>query len=400
MGVDPNLKTPYVMNYSLSVTHAFTPNMSLEVGYVGNRGVRLTGFSDINQQAPTADDSGARPFSAKFPWISFVNMMTNDTHSNYNSMQATLTKRMSHGVSFTAGYTYAHGLDNGSLNRFALIPQNANDPGAEYGNSDFDVRHRLTLTGTYNIPGINGFAQLLKGWQINGILTLQSSQPWTVNDYVASDAEAGAFPDGFSGTGDFADRWDFFGKPSDFKGTQNSIPFCSGFAVTGGGGVDSSGASCTTTVGVTQVSNPAANASALIASCAAKAPDPTTLAVGGCFANNGSVMVPQVAGTFGNMGRNIFRDSGFKNLDFSVFKNFTFKERYTAQFRLEIFNITNHPIFENPYGASNGSSGGNNDPSTPAGFGGALGTPDVVAGNPVVGSGSARDVQVGLKLTF
>ena len=98
-------------------------------------------------------------------------------------------------------------------------------------------------------------------------------------------------------------------------------------------------------------------------------------------------MVPQRAGTFGNMGRNIFRDSGFKNLDFSVFKNFTFKERYTAQFRLEIFNITNHPIFEILYGASNGSSGGNNDPSTAAGFGGALGTPDVVAGNPVVGSG-------------
>ena len=100
------------------------------------------------------------------------------------------------------------------------------------------------------------------------------------------------------------------------------------------------------------------------------------------------------------MGRNIFRDSGFKNLDFSVFKNFTFKERFTAQFRLEVFNMLNHPIFENPYGASNGSSGGNNDPATPAGFGGALGTPDVVAGNPVVGSGSARDVQVGLKLTF
>ncbi len=66
-------------------------------------------------------------------------MMTNDTHSNYNSMQATLTKRMSHGVSFTAGYTYTHGLDNGSLNRFGLLPQNANNPGAEYGNSDFDA---------------------------------------------------------------------------------------------------------------------------------------------------------------------------------------------------------------------------------------------------------------------
>ena len=111
-------------------------------------------------------------------------------------------------------------------------------------------------------------------------------------------------------------------------------------------------------------------------------------------------MVPQLAGTFGTMGRNIFRDSGFKNLDLSVFKNFTWKERYSAQFRLEVFNLTNKVIPENPYGASNGSSGGNNDPSAPSGFGGAIGTPDVVAGNPVVGSGSARDVQVGLKLTF
>jgi hypothetical protein len=83
-----------------------------------------------------------------------------------------------------------------------------------------------------------------------------------------------------------------------------------------------------------------------------------------------------------------------------VFKNFTFKERYNLQLRLEMFNVLNHPAIENPYGASNGSSGGNNDPSIPGNFGGALGTPDVIAGNPLVGSGSARDVQVGLKLTF
>jgi hypothetical protein len=389
MGVDPNLKTPYVMNYSLGITHAIGNNMSLEVGYVGNRGVRLTGFADINAQAPEADGKGARPYAAQFPWLSFINFMSNDTHSNYNSLQATLTKRMSHGLSFTAGYTYAHGLDNGSLNRFALLPQNANNPGAEYGNSDFDVRNRMTLTATYNIPGIKGFAQVLEGWQLNGILTLQSSQPWDVNDYGNN----------FSGSGDAADRWDFFGNPSDFKGTQNSIPYCSGFTDVGGV-VGTAGVSCTTTVGVTQISNPVASASTLIANCVAKAPDPSTLAAGGCFANNGSVMTPPTAGTFGTMGRNIFRDSGFKNLDFSVFKNFTFKERYSAQFRLEVFNVLNHPIPENPYGASNGSSGGNNDPSTAAGFGGALGTPDVVAGNPVVGSGSSRDVQVGLKLTF
>ena len=407
MGVDPNLKTPYVLNYSLSVTHAFGTNMSLEVGYVGNHGARLTGFADVNQQTPSIDGSGARPYASKFPYFNFINVMTNDTRSNYHSLQTTLTKRMSHGLSFTAGYTFAHGLDNGSLNRFALLPQNANNPGAEYGNSDFDVRHRLTVTATYNIPGIKGFAQLLEGWQLNGIVTIQSSQPWVVDDYGNN----------FSGSGDAADRWDFFGNPCDFKGTQISIPYCSGFSIVGGtarangyidgGTASGTGATCTQQNGVTSAVTTAPNSAALIANCISHAPDPNTLAgvnnliaAGGCYGSGNSVMTPPTAGTFGTMGRNIFRDSGFRNLDFSVFKNFTFKERYGLQFRAEVFNLLNHPIFENPYGASNGSSGGNNDPSAIGFFGGAIGTPDVVAGNPVVGSGSARDVQVGLKVTF
>jgi hypothetical protein len=99
------------------------------------------------------------------------------------------------------------------------------------------------------------------------------------------------------------------------------------------------------------------------------------------------------------MGRNIFRDEGFRNVDFSVFKNFTWRERYNAQLRLEVFNIFNHPIIANPYGASNGFNGAN-DPSNPGLFGGSNSTPDGAAGNPIVGSGAARDVQVGLKITF
>jgi len=396
MGVDPNLKTPYVMNFSLGVTHAFTNNMSLDVSFVGNHGARLTGFSDVNSCAPNAASdctTSLRPYGAEYPYFSFINVMTNDVRSNYDSLQATFTKRMSHGLSFIAGYTYAHGLDNGSLNRFGLLPQNSLNPGAEYGDSDFDVRHRLTLTGTYNIPGIKGFAQMLEGWQLNTILTVQSPQPWTTNDYTFN----------FSGNGDNTDRWDFFGNPSDFKGTQLSIPWCSG---PGNGG-------CSTTAGVTNITScgnvlgtgpggscDAATSAAMWAKCTAVAPSLATLATGGCFVSGNSVMLPPAAGTYGNMGRNIFRDSGYYDLDFSIFKNFTFKERYNAQLRLEIFNILNHPVIENPYGASNGSSGGNNDPSAPTAFGGAIGTPDVVAGNPLVGSGDSRNVQVGLKITF
>ena len=60
--------------------------------------------------------------------------------------------------------------------------------------------------------------------------------------------------------------------------------------------------------------------------------------------NGKSVMTPPLAGTFGTMGRNLFRDLGFRNWDLSVFKNFTFRERFSAQFRVEVFNVLNHPL--------------------------------------------------------
>ena len=138
--------------------------------------------------------------------------------------------------------------------------------------------------------------------------------------------------------------------------------------------------------------------SSLGAQCAKVAPDPNTLAVGGCWVKGNSVMTPPVNGTFGTMGRNIFRDAGFKNVDFSVFKDFKWRERLGAQFRVEIFNLFNKPNLANPYGAStNGNSG--DDPSGGF-FGCSCNTPDVSAGNPLIGSGSSRVMQLGLKLMF
>ena len=99
------------------------------------------------------------------------------------------------------------------------------------------------------------------------------------------------------------------------------------------------------------------------------------------------------------MPRNLFRDRGFKNLDLSIFKNFTFGERYGAEFRFEVFNVFNRPDFANPYGASAAWLNGV-DPSVTGNFGAAGGTPDVAAGNNLIGSGSARVMQLGLKLKF
>ena len=138
------------------------------------------------------------------------------------------------------------------------------------------------------------------------------------------------------------------------------------------------------------------------AQCRAVAPDPSpggTLESAGCFVKGKSVMVPPKNGAYGTMGRNIFRDTGFKNVDFSVFKQFKFKERYNAQFRVEFFNVFNHPIIANPYGSSNTSFLGN-DISSPQTYGGGGATPDVAAGNPIIGSGSSRVMQLGLKFMF
>src|SRR5437879_10535058 len=139
------------------------------------------------------------------------------------------------------------------------------------------------------------------------------------------------------------------------------------------------------------------------AKCTAVAPagTPENASLGsfGCFVVGNSVMTPPAADKFGNMGRNIFRDSGFKNVDFSVFKTFTYKERFSAQFRVEFFNLLNHPLYANPYGSANGWVVGN-DPSLPKTFGCGCATSDVAAGNPGIGSGGPRSMQLGLKLQF
>jgi hypothetical protein len=396
VAVNPNLRTPYLTNYNLGVTRAFTNNLSLEVGYVGNRGTNLTGFSDINQIDPVTT---VRPYS-NFSNLGFINQATNGRISNYNSLQATLTKRVSHGLNFTAGYTYGHGLDDGSENRFGPLPQDSRNPTAEYASSDFDVRNRFTFTTGYEIPGRKGFGQLLEGWKINSIVSIQSAQPWNIADTSNN----------FSGTFENQDRWDFcggstpscgtFGNPADFKSGANSIPYCAFPNAPTSGPITFANigtASCSSQSGISGVST--ALPSSLGAQCTAVAPDAGNLATGGCYVGGNSVMVPPKAGTFGTMGRNIFRDNGFRNWDLSVFKNFKFTERFGAQFRFEVFDVLNRATISNPNGANNGSHNGD-DPSNTGAFGCGCQTPDFATGNPIIGSGGNRAIQLGLKLTF
>jgi hypothetical protein len=403
MTVNRGLTTPYVWDWTLNVQHAFTTNLSIEAAYVGNHGTNLTGIRDINQPPvgsgwpvaaitaciqsgytdpnncvpdSTGGEEANRPFATKFPYLSNIFQMGNVYRSNYDGLQVTLNARNYHGLSMVAGYTYAHALDdvgaNWDFGYGSGLPQNAHHPAAEYANSDFDIRHRLTVSLTYAIPGQKGFGQLREGWELNSIITLESPQYWGPMDEGTDASGVGPLP--VSPPANSPIRWSFYGKTSDFKSQKGvGIPYFSG----------ASNPACVTQAGIVDGGGVGASTAALN--------------LFGCYANGSSVMLPPPLGQFGNMSRNMFEDTGFRNFDFSVAKNFHFGETLRLQGRVEFFNIFNHPNFANPYGGQNGF--GLNDPSVRP-FGCGCATPDIAAANPAVGSGGPRSVQLGLKFTF
>jgi carboxypeptidase family protein/TonB-dependent receptor-like protein len=332
------------------------------------------------------------PGSKCFSYLSYITLVNNAYVSNYNGMQATLTGRNYRGFSFTAGYTYSHALGDASgqgtggtfnppTNSYGSLRQQL------YSNTDFDIRHRFTLSMNYVLPGRKGFGQMLEGWGINSIVLIQGGLPWGLADAN----------DDFSGTNEIAnstqgrgEQWNFFGNPSDFTPVHGWTETNGGILSGGHGGVPYFPGGGTATA-------PTANAT-----CNAKAAALGPLAVAslfnlGCYAVGNSVLVPPAYGSYGTTPQNLWRDAGFKNWDLSVTKQFKFKERYTAEFRAEFFNILNHPIFSNPSG---GPGGAVNDPSGGAGFGIVASTPDTYSSNPQLGSGGPRAMQLGLKLGF
>ena len=420
-GIERNLRNPYVTMWTVDVQRAITTNLSLDLAYVGNHGTKLLGLTDLNQPAvgtgwgsasdptsalagciatpgPTACAPGPEPgpYASKFPYLSFINWMSNLGKSNYNALQVTLTQRTSHGLSFIAGYTYSHALDMSSDNWGAglVSPINNSNVGNLYGNSLFDIRHNFTFSTTYALPGRKGAAQMLEGWSLNSVVTLQSGMPWGVNDFTTD----------FSGTNEInapsteGEWWNFYGNPNDFKSTRAFLNTNGGV-----GGIPyfpgSCAGDCTGPV--------AASAATTNATCNAKAAAQGPAAVAalatlGCYANGSSILIPPAFGTLGNSGRDTFRGFPFYEWDLSVTKEFKFHERLTAQFRAEAFNILNRVNFSNVFGGP----GGDNtytDPSATAGtlpFGFRPQTPDITSSNPTLGQGGPRALQLGLKLIF
>lgn len=372
-GVDQHLRTPYVMNWNINVQQELTPSMLLQVAYVANHGVKLYSVTDINQVNPLYDDGGeeiGRPLVTNcpvsqggqgfggpcHPQIGFLDELGNRSGSNYNSLQVTLTKRYSKGLYLLAGYTYGHAIDTATSN-LAGVPPDSNNYNAERGNGDYDIRHRFTLSATYDLPSMKTKWQMLEGWQVTSILNLQAGEPYTLGD----------FSDDISFTGEFNDRWNMTGNPKDIHwSAKTPLPFF-------------------------DFSDDAHSSAACLAQATAMG-TLDNLYNYGCYQAGSAVITPPADMTQGNMGRNIFRGPSFTNLDFSVSKIWKLNERVKLQFRGEFFNILNHANFD--------VFTMNTDLGVPSNVGTVVFTPDVAASNPVIGSGGSRHIQLGAKVIW
>ena len=302
--IDPHLVTPYTQQWHPGLEYQLPADTVLEVSYGGSRGLKLYAFYNGNQATPTTDPTAAtaprRPANNN-AWPGATGPCTlatpgncnpaldtaiatfrSNTQSNYNSLQVRLEKRYSHGPQYEVAYTFAHALDNassaslGSVNNGDFRDQTR--PNLEYGNADFDVRHRFVFSYTYDLPFGRGhmFAknasglvnQILGNWQMTGVFSAATGNYYTATDVVSvSNTDCGGFV-----------AW--------------------------------------------QCSRPA-----LVGNPNAKPCIPGTLFNTCAFADNSTIpgIIPQ--GTFGNAGRNIIQGPGYKTWDTSLVKQFPISEQ-------------------------------------------------------------------------
>ena len=289
-----DLRTPYMQHWNVNVQQQLGRGRVLEVGYVGSKGTKLVTARDINQPAQATP---AQPNLRPNPFFADINLIESRANSNYHSLQTRLQQRLTQGLSLLASYTFSKSIDDAS-NFFTSagdpnFPQNSYDLRQERGRSNFDVRHRLSVSYSYDLPFGRGrrFASdaglvstLLSGWQTNGVVTLQSGRPFTVA--LLSDIDQ-------SNTG-----------RSNLGFGANDRPNVTGDPNAGGRTPE-------------RWFNPAAFAFPAF-------------------------------GTFGNSGRNTVVGPDYRNVNASLVKNTRLTEALNLQLRAEAFNLFNRPNFDLP----------------------------------------------------
>jgi hypothetical protein len=184
----PFYHTPTVFEWSFSVQSQLAQDWALEVGYVGNEGWHMDNAHQWGNQAVP----GITDLQSRRPWPDFNIFLydTFDANSNYNALQAKLTKRFSHGLQALVAYTFSKVLDtNGGDTDFVNGPQTDNNHRANYGLADFSIKQRVVVSPIWQLPfgkgqpflNQGGLANILAGgWELSGIITFQTGFPYTV----------------------------------------------------------------------------------------------------------------------------------------------------------------------------------------------------------------------------
>jgi hypothetical protein len=293
LGFDRNLRTPYIQQWNLAFERQLGTGSRLEIAYVGSKGTKLIAARDINQPNASPIQPNPRPV----PQFADIIYLESRANSTYHSLQASFQQRLRAGASALVSYTFGKSLDDASTFFSSYgdsnFPQNSANPGAEKGRSNFDLRHRLSMGYSWDLPFGRGqrllanrriISALLGGWSTYGILTLQSGRPFT----VALLPEIDNSNTGIASLG--------------FGANNRPNRIASG-----------------------KLSNPGPDA---------------------WFDRSAFVLADY--GSFGNSGRNILDGPGYQDLSLSLLKSTKVREGLDLQFRAEFFNVFNHANFDLP----------------------------------------------------
>jgi carboxypeptidase family protein/TonB-dependent receptor-like protein len=366
---------PKIMNWTLSVEHQLYQNATIEVRYLGTRGLSLpvqyrrNHISAFDAGAPVlptffrASDIPAT-FTASTPTDDFINSFNSNIYapfgfrgnvtadppfgsSTYHGGSVNFKQRARYGLTFNANYTYSHTLDN-STNEFftsELNPRRAQDTtrlSQDWGNSDLDVRHHFALSAIYNVPKTrmeNRFAKaLLNGYELSSTYIAQTGQPV---DLQSGNAGIDSNGNG-DGAGDRASLNPFgtvFSGPLVLAGGFGDVfPVCAATAGTASG----------TAIGNTYVGSVGIGANtAPTNGCALNSVNANGFdqAIGYTPVNPTAKFILTGPQARANLGRNTWRSPGFGVWNLGVGKKTNFGESRYLEVRADIFNVLNHPSF-------------------------------------------------------
>jgi len=271
---DPNLRDPRVYNWNGSLQQNLGGNRTLQITYVGNQGTDL-----LRNEMLTPAMGGNADFQ-------FLDVVTNNDHSNYNALQVQFKQNPWHRVQLLANYTWSHGLDNGSGVALPIPYHTVYDPSLDYGDSDYDVRNTFTAAITYETPSLkpdNPFlGYVSNGWAVDSLFRSNSASPINITTGVYS-------------YGLIYNQTAINQRPNVVPG----VPFYTS--------------------------------------------DPSV--PGGKVINAAAFTYPATTFTQGDLARNDVRGFGVWQEDIALRRDFPIHDNVDLLFRAEAFNVFNHPLF-------------------------------------------------------